>query len=286
MLLACLVLAACAGADEAVRADGSVNARVAPLGDVVTVEVGGRSFATRCAGDEDDRAVMLVSGLGMDMDVSWTSVQSRIGTFARVCAYDRLGVGASTAPPAAQTFQDMAQDLDRVMKGLGLQRPVVLVAHSLGGMVAMAFAQQNRDDVAAMLLLDATGPGYPQRVLDRLPRRSGASGGEERDDWEALLDPASNPERLDGRTSFAEADSYAPLGDLPLHVLTHSISEHRSTTSPRQQADLESAWEGGQHRWLALSTAAALERVDLAGHAIQRDQPDVVVQRVGELVGD
>lgn len=286
MLLACLVLAACAGADEAVRADGSVNARVAPLGDVVTVEVGGRSFATRCAGDEDDRAVMLVSGLGMDMDVSWTSVQSRIGTFARVCAYDRLGVGASTAPPAAQTFQDMAQDLDRVMKGLGLQRPVVLVAHSLGGMVAMAFAQQNRDDVAAMLLLDATGPGYPQRVLDRLPRRSGASGGEERDDWEALLDPASNPERLDGRTSFAEADSYAPLGDLPLHVLTHSISEHRSTTSPRQQADLESAWEGGQHRWLALSTAAVLERVDLAGHAIQRDQPDVVVQRVGVLVGD
>lgn len=286
MLLACLVLAACAGADEAVRADGSVNARVAPLGDVVTVEVGGRSFATRCAGDEDDRAVMLVSGLGMDMDVSWTSVQSRIGTFARVCAYDRLGVGASTAPPAAQTFQDMAQDLDRVMKGLGLQRPVVLVAHSLGGMVAMAFAQQNRDDVAGMLLLDATGPGYPQRVLDRLPRRSGASGGEERDDWEALLDPASNPERLDGRTSFAEADSYAPLGDLPLHVLTHSISEHRSTTSPRQQADLESAWEGGQHRWLALSTAAVLERVDLAGHAIQRDQPDVVVQRVGELVGD
>lgn len=286
MLLACLVLAACAGADETVRADGSVNARVAPLGDVVTVEVGGRSFATRCAGDEDDRAVMLVSGLGMDIDVSWTSVQSRIGTFARVCAYDRLGVGASTAPPAAQTFQDMAQDLDRVMKGLGLQRPVVLVAHSLGGMVAMAFTQQNRDDVAAMLLLDATGPGYPQRVLDRLPRRSGTSGSEERDDWEALLDPASNPERLDGRTSFAEADSYAPLGDLPLHVLTHSISEHRSTTSPRQQADLESAWEGGQHRWLALSTAAALERVDLAGHAIQRDQPDVVVQRVGELVGD
>lgn len=286
MLLACLVLTACAGADEAVRADGSVNARVAPLGDVVTVEVGGRSFATRCAGDEDDRAVMLVSGLGMDMDVSWTSVQSRIGAFARACAYDRLGVGASTAPLAAQTFQDMAQDLDRVMKGLGLQRPVVLVAHSLGGMVAMAFAQQNRDDVAAMLLLDATGPGYPQRVLDRLPRRSGASGSEERDDWEALLDPASNPERLDGRASFAEADSYAPLGDLPLVVLTHSISEHRSTTSPRQQADLESAWEGGQHRWLALSTASVLERVDLAGHAIQRDQPEVVLQRVRELVGD
>ena len=286
MLLACLVLAACAGADEAVRADGSVNARVAPLGDVVTVEVGGRSFATRCAGDEDDRAVMLVSGLGMDMDVSWTSVQSRIGTFARVCAYDRLGVGASTAPPAAQTFQDMAQDLDRVMKGLGLQRPVLLVAHSLGGMVAMAFTQQNRDDVAAMLLLDATGPGYPQRVLDRLPRRSGASGSEERDDWEALLDPAGNPERLDGRASFAEADSYAPLGDLPLVVLTHSIAEHRSSTSPRQQADLESAWEGGQQRWLALSTASVLERVDLAGHAIQRDQPDVVVQRVRELVGD
>lgn len=179
----------------------------------------------------------------------------------------------------------MAGDLRGVIEQLELAAPVLLVAHSLGGMVAVAFAQQHPDDVAGLVLLDATGPGVAQSVLDRLPTRSGAPGGEERDVWEELLDPGRNVEHLDGRAAFAAADSFPPLGAVPLLALTHSISDHHSSTRPRQQADLESAWEAGQHRWLALSSQASMERVDLAGHAIQNDQPDVVVERIRELVG-
>ena len=67
-------------------------------------------------------------------------------------------------------------------------------------------------------------------------------------------------------------------------ALTHSIAEHPPSTPPRRQADLESAWEAGQNGWLALAAAGRLERVDLAGHDIAADQPDVVVDRVGELL--
>ena len=42
----------------------------------------------------------------------------------------------------------------------------------------------------------------------------------------------------------------------------------------------------GTSNWLALSSAGRLERVDLAGHAMPRDQPDVVVERVRELLPD
>ena len=67
-------------------------------------------------------------------------------------------------------------------------------------------------------------------------------------------------------------------------ALTHSIAEHAQDTPPGRQADLESAWEAGQNEWLALSSVGRLERVDLAGHDIAADQPDVVVARVRELL--
>lgn len=272
------------------RADVSEPTRVSgvavvPVGEVVDVEVEGRRFATRCAGDPADASVLLVSGHGLDMDRSWAAVQGRIGSFARVCAYDRLGVGSSGRPPPAQTFDDMAAQLDGVIRALNLGSPVLLVGHSVGGMVAAAFTQRHRDDVAGLLLVDATGPGYPESVLDRLPRRSGARGGRERVGWEDLLRPARNSEHLDGRVAFAAADAFAPMGAVPLVALTHSIPEHLESTSPRQQADLESSWEQGQHRWLALSSQARMERVDLAGSSIQLHQPDLVVERVLELLG-
>ena len=286
--LAVAILAAgCAtDADGARDADDTAVVAGAKVGKVLDVRVHRKEFATRCAGDEGEPSVMLVAGEGTDMVGAWDPVQSQIGRFARVCAYDRLGVGGSDAPPRSQTLDDMADDLDGVLRDLEMERPVVLVAHSIGGFVAASFAQQNREDVAGLLLLDAAGPGFPQRVLRRLPRRDSAPGAAVRNGWQLLLDPADNEERLDGRSSFAAAEAYAPLGDVPIVALTHSISDFgEDDIRPRQAADLESAWEAGQNRWLSLSSQARLERVDLAGHDIARDQPEVVVERVRELVG-
>jgi pimeloyl-ACP methyl ester carboxylesterase len=283
--LAAGLIGACAsdGSDPPLAAPGGAAEATEP-GDVVEVLVGGRRFATRCAGAEEDPPVMLVSGLGVDMTRSWDSVQARLGGFARVCAYDRLGVGASDRARRPQTFEDMAADLRDVMAELSLKEPVLLVAHSLGGMVAAELVEQSPKAVAGLLLVDAPGPGYPQRVLQRLPRQAGAAGSALRESWEDLLEPRTNPERLDGQESFAAAAGMATLGNVPLLALTHSISELGESVRPRQAADLESAWEESQNRWLALSPRARLERVDLAGHFMQDDQPDVVVDRVRELL--
>ena len=113
---------------------------------------------------------MLLAGFDTAMAQAWDPVQAGIGAFSRVCAYDRLGVGGSGKPPKSQTFEDMAQTLDGVITELKLERPVVLVAHSLGGMVAATWAAAHPKDVAGIVMVDATGPGYPQRLLELLPR--------------------------------------------------------------------------------------------------------------------
>src|SRR5689334_16001154 len=108
---------------------------LAPLAATEQVAVGSRQVAARCAGQASAPSVLLVSGYDTELSQSWDQVQPAIGAFARVCAYDRLGVGGSDEPPRAQTFADMADELDGVIDALKLRRPVVLVAHSLGGMI-------------------------------------------------------------------------------------------------------------------------------------------------------
>lgn len=254
----------------------------ARVGPPTTVKVDRHRFVTRCAGERDQPAVVLVAPEGTPMSVAWARVQGRIGTFARVCAYDRLGVGRSGEPPSAQTFADMAADLRGVVDQLGLEPPVLLVGASLGGLVAATLAAQEPDLVSDLVLLDVPGPGYPQALIDRLPAKG--KGSRERAAWRAWQRPGDNREHLAGRRAFAEAEVLRLPGDVALLALTHSIAEHPRSTSPKQQADLESAWEAGQNHWLSQSSTGRLERVDLAGHDIARDRPDVVVERVRELL--
>lgn len=277
-----LLLAGCAvtgDSDEVTRVRAAEQARV---GGIEEVRADGQRFAVRCAGDEQDPPVLLVSELATPMERDWDSVQGRIGAVARVCAYDRLGVGRSGKAPPSQTFEDMASDLRAVVDGLELEPPVLLVAHGIGGMVAVTAMQQDPDLARGLLLIDAAGPGYPQAALDALAgvRRAAA----ERHTWARLLRPGSNREHLDGGQAFAQAQAFRTLGPVPMVALTHSIPEHAPGTPPARQADLESAWEAGQNGWLALAAAGRLERVDLAGHDIAADQPELVVTRVRELL--
>ncbi|MDX6610737.1 MAG: hypothetical protein QOF85_2690, partial [Solirubrobacterales bacterium] len=220
------LLAACGLVDDARRTDDSPTtvSHQARVEAVKQVTVDGRQFATRCAGAADKPSVLLLSGYDTAMQKAWDDVQARFGAFSHVCAYDRLGVGSSAKPPRRQTFTDMADDLDGVLKALKMQRPVVLVAHSLGGMVAVTWAESHRKAVAGMVLLDATPPSFVQLVLDKMPGDPAAKGGELRAGLETLLSANRNVEHLDGATTFQGPTTLSPLGSAPVVALSHTIS--------------------------------------------------------------
>lgn len=85
----------------------------------------------------------------------------------RVVAPDYRGAGHSHRPPGGYDKRTMAGDVHRLLRQhLQIDRPVILVGHDIGLMVAYAYAQSYRDGVSHLAIVDAPLPGTA--VFDRL----------------------------------------------------------------------------------------------------------------------
>lgn len=97
--------------------------------------------------------VVLEAGIAAT-SLSWSLVQPRVAAFARVISYDRAGFGWSDAPAGNGTAMDAAQSLHELLRAMGVERPVILVGHSFGGLIVRVFQQLFGDRVAGMVLVD------------------------------------------------------------------------------------------------------------------------------------
>jgi pimeloyl-ACP methyl ester carboxylesterase len=85
----------------------------------------------------------------------------------RVVAPDYRGAGHSWRPAGGYDKRTVAGDIRvLVRERLGIEQPVAVVGHDIGLMVAYAYAQGWRDEVAQLALVDAPLPGTA--VFDRL----------------------------------------------------------------------------------------------------------------------
>ena len=123
-----------------------------------------------CRG-EGAPAVVIVAGAKASA-ADWTEavpgkpdVFAAVAGFTRVCAYDRPGTPFGEAPsrsdpvPQPATAADAADDLHALVAAAGIATPVVLVAHSYGGVIARLYARTWPDEVAGMVLVDALSEG-------------------------------------------------------------------------------------------------------------------------------
>src|SRR3954465_12438069 len=92
-------------------------------------DVNGRKMHIHCTGDGSP-AVILDSGLG-DTYLSWRKVQPEIAIFARVCSYDRAGLGYSDPSSSPRTSSVIATELHALLHATGIAPPYVLVGHSM-----------------------------------------------------------------------------------------------------------------------------------------------------------
>jgi pimeloyl-ACP methyl ester carboxylesterase len=117
--------------------------------------------------------VILEAGL-CAMSSVWGWIQPEVAKFTRVVSYDRAGLGWSKQDNAPFTALHVARQLHDLLKTSGIESPYVIVGHSMGGLLVRMFADQYPDNVAGMVLLDASHPDqYAQNPAIRRYMNSG-----------------------------------------------------------------------------------------------------------------
>jgi pimeloyl-ACP methyl ester carboxylesterase len=238
-------------------------------------DVGGHRLHLNCTGSGGP-TVVLMSGLGGN-SAGWARIAPAVADTTRVCAYDRAGQGWSEDASEQQNGVAAATELHTLLDTAGEDGPYVLVGHSIGGDHAMVYADRYPEQVAGMVLLDATspyrtaagtvhaGPPGPVAVLPSLTRL-GVGRMLPTSFWSALPEPAASQYKAFAASPrgwrntvdetgtmpalLSQAQELSTLGSVPLVVLTaaghdadpdwadaHNRMAELSTNSSHRQAD-------------------------------------------------
>jgi pimeloyl-ACP methyl ester carboxylesterase len=240
--------------------------------------------------------------------LTWNSVQSEIGEFTRACSYDRAGIMWSEPGPRPRDGETIAGELAAVLDAAGEDGPYVLVGHAFGGAYVRIFAGQNPDAVCGMVLLDSSHPdqltrfaevGLEKKIPDKrirplilllshlgMPGRFKGNlynlSPDVYDPTQAFLPQSSMAwfdESVEAPNTLAQAGQVESLGNIPLIVLGAA----RSSQDLHLQ-DLQEAWLELQQELTLLSENSEFRALQEAGHYIQFDQPQEVVEAVRDVV--
>jgi pimeloyl-ACP methyl ester carboxylesterase len=266
------------------------------------IDIGGRRLHLFCKGDAQGPAVIIEAG-ALAASLSYFKAQDQIALLAKVCVYDRAGLGWSDAAATPRSLEARADDLHALLALSGIKSPYILAGHSAGGMMVRVFTKKYAKNVAAMILVESSeeqfnttseslkrlkntatqlgfavnmanaGQAIPQlRVPNGPPeqevmqRASAIKAGQ--DDFVAMSNLPAELEKLGG---------LGKLGNLPLVVIRRGKPDAGFTETQNQE------WTEAQHRLSSLSTQSKELVAENSGHAVNLDQPEIFVTAVKEV---
>jgi pimeloyl-ACP methyl ester carboxylesterase len=93
----------------------------------------------------------------------WDGIASALSPLHRVLAIDLRGRGLSGKPPSGYSITHHCEDIRCVLDELNLKR-VVLMGHSLGAIVSLAYSAQHPEQVERLILVDGAGKLSPEHA--------------------------------------------------------------------------------------------------------------------------
>lgn len=271
------------------------------------VAVNGRSVHVEESGRGADW-VVFEAGAGLGR-TSWDVVLPLLADRARLVAYDRAGFGRSGRTPGRLGIDDLAADLAALIgEAVPRSSRPVLVAHSMGGLVARRVADGLGPRLRGLLLLDPTPESAP--VYDRFDETAGKV-----DRVLAVTQAlvrfrplarmgSGNLRRVFPADTYATmlAEDLVPAGIAQtrkeLRAVVEAIPRFRAEppglpTCPtvllspsrpdRGRGAQRTAMTAHQRQWVATLPDGLFEVVD-SGHLVQAEQPETVAQAVGRLL--
>ena len=152
------------------RMTAELAARYPPPGQMV--DIGGYRLHINCQGCDQGPCPPTVVLEAAEFSLSWDLVQPEVAKFAKVCSYDRAGLGWSERGPNPRTAGNILQELHALLQGAGVEPPYVLVGHSKGGLFVRLYAHQYPKEVVGMVLVDAAHEAQELRFPESIARQN------------------------------------------------------------------------------------------------------------------
>ena len=220
------------------------------------------------------RTVILESGLGDTLDI-WKDIQPRIASHCtRTLSYTRagyLGSDPANGPRDSATIvKELREELDR----RNIRPPYVLVGHSLGGLYMQYFARNFPAEVSGLLLVDSTHWDQHMIIQTRANQQYLAQR-----EVTLFMPWIMRRELSDSTQAGAQVHESPSAEDVRTIVLSSTVAPKGGTPETQEHAqqlqdEIAADFPGARHVF-----------VTGAGHYIQRDQPDVVINAARELAG-
>lgn len=134
------------------------------------IDIGGHQLHLYCGGDRGP-VVVLESPAG-GVSTSWAWVQNDLRSVARVCSYDRSGLGWSEAGDDQFDVARVPDELHALLEQAGERGPFIFAGQELGAAFARLYAARYPGDVIALVLIDdpsETSIAVPLRSAEAWP---------------------------------------------------------------------------------------------------------------------
>lgn len=297
----------------------NVRSKYPPDGQMI--DVGNREIHLNVKGSRTDfPPVVIEAGTG-NWSYDWSDIQKELSQYTQVITYDRAGYGWSDAPSDGFSLDETVSDLNTVIEEADINIPVIIIAHSVGGVYARHFIDRHPEKTAGLILVDSRNEYFKNSALQAYN--------------EAFIDSQSQmlnkvlakfgvvrifgENTLQGMPEFISKEKYANvqydvpffkvmdeeikqiprnvdrLNDLqslrnkPLTIITPKGAGTQAEElgfSKEQEKILNQQWFDSQKHLTNLSINSKFIAVPDSSHAVMYDKPDIIIKAVLDMADE
>lgn len=267
------------------------------------ISIGATRLHIDCRG-EGEVTILFEAGLGGSA-LEWTTVREQVDALGRTCTYDRAGYGWSDPIARRRDARRLSIELDLLLDRAQIKPPIVIVAHSFGGFVARLLLDRRADDIAGMILVDAshedqfdrlaspggkemlpTGrqfvlsrPEVPANLAEPVRRQIEAFG------LMRKIYSATHGEigsfAMSARQVRASRDARNEPLDVPLVVIRRGLALYGNDAAGQERNE---SWARLQTDLAGISRRSRVIVAHESGHHIHADEPDVVAAAIADII--
>ena len=286
------------------RREGDLLERFPPPGKMV--DIGGRRLHLQCRGADTKPVVVFENG-AFATTVWYRAAFDEVAKIARVCMYDRAGLGWSDPVPAPRSLGARVDDLHALLEKAHESPPYILVGHSMGGLLARIYTKKFPNDVAGLVLIESSEEqmngsqrseresaenakqiGIGAMVLSlgiQIPQVRFPNGPADQEIIQRASVFRAGQDDLLAMSRLTEElqsiGSLESLDDLPLVVV------QQGRPDPNRVMERAKEWREAQARLARLSTRSEELVAERSWHSVMNDEPEmyrIAVAKVLDMI--